>query len=148
MEDVGKVGFVQMKATAALAVLQELVKEDRLSPETGMRDDSAYARFECDGRWGVVWTPGDRWFAVETDREYSTTHFEEGAQESDIREVLAEQVAIARSYVLGDYAESRSRFLKVPELIVSIRGQNITLTLQIGASFRRLFRGARSSRDV
>ncbi|MFK3676208.1 hypothetical protein ACI2IP_00670 [Microbacterium sp. NPDC090218] len=111
---------------------------ENLHVETGVRDGAAYLRIASNERWSVVYTPGDRWFSVETDQGFSANHFEEDVSVSDVIEILDHQIAIACSYVGGEYEMAKSRFLGVPEIVIRIGETTTVLTLSPLGAVRRI----------
>lgn len=141
-QDVESLGWLEMKKSEAADIFRSLLREgaDR-SEEVGVRDGNAYLRVTANGRWAVAFTPGERWFAVETDLGYSWSRFDEDATQSDISRTIAFCVEVARAYADGRYEKKISRLLRIPELAISTEEGVAVLTLAMTDMIRHVLGG-------
>ncbi|WEK61564.1 MAG: hypothetical protein P0Y60_02020 [Candidatus Microbacterium colombiense] len=105
-----------------------------------VRGDRAHFRAELNGRWALAQTPGERWFAVDTDQGFSWNRFDEDASASEINMYLDTLVDVARAYVEGRYSLARSPALRAPELQIVTENETAVLTLGLPDLIRRFFR--------
>lgn len=136
----------KVKAQESLRLLGRSFPEDAV--EVGIRKDCAYLKIDGDERWSVAWTPGDRWFSVDTDAGYSLNYFDEGAPDREVLGILRFHVDVAAAYVRGDYVTKCSRILRVPELHIIVEGGSAVLTMSLCASLRYALRRARACSEV
>lgn len=138
-------GQMEMKDSEAAGIFRALRKEGTAAAEeVGVRDGNAYLRVSGNGRWAVAFTPGERWFAVETDLGYSWNRFDEDLSLSDISNTIAFSVDVARAYVDGRYEKKISRIFRIPELIVSAEEGVAFLTRSTRDAISQILRGARN----
>lgn len=78
---VGELGETEMRTSEALAVLASMRPEvDNIEIELGQRGNTAYLQVSSrkdPTRWAAVWTPGDAWFSLDVDGDFSYNYFEE-----------------------------------------------------------------------
>jgi hypothetical protein len=125
-----------MNVANAETVLRELaapVKGAHL--DVGIRGraprDSAYLKLTSNAdpeEYAVVWTPGDRWFALEVAGRFSHNRFDEGLDDQEVREVLQRYVRAAVAYISGHRSTGRSRWLRRP--FVTVHTEDGTLKLR------------------
>lgn len=124
----------KIKVQEALSILGQNISGGAV--EVGIRDDCAFLKIESASRWSVIWTPGDRWFSVDTDLGYSLNYFDEGLSDSDAVDVLRFHVGVGAAYVQGAWSSKKSKILRVPELHIKVDGQVAILTMSLAAAVR------------
>lgn len=130
-----------MKLSDARALLESLSRDDTDVREiVKIRDGVASLHITSVERQCVIKTPGERWFALDTELGYSHTIFDEDASDEDVAAAVALLVEAGRAYVRGEYEVSRSRVLGTPEVSVTTRSGPMLLTLSVADTVRHLFR--------
>ncbi|MFK4806209.1 hypothetical protein ACI3KX_10095 [Microbacterium sp. ZW CA_36] len=129
-----------MDVTGALDLLSLMRPANvELSAETGLRHDAAYLRIwqpARPDRWGVVCTPGDRWFALQVDGGFSLDHFEEDTDDEDVRRLLSNYVDLAVTYVRGDITAAKTGPLRSPRVTLPTNNGPVDLRMSVLAGFR------------
>jgi hypothetical protein len=130
-------GEMAMKVGEVEELLANLRPVDpRITCEMGRRDDTAFLRLEVHApdRWAVVWTPGDRWFALDTDKRLSDNIFDEGISDDDANKILTLHVAAATAYVRGSYQTRISRIFRFPIFVIPVGDEEVVLRQSLRAS--------------
>jgi hypothetical protein len=111
--------------------------------QVGVKNGAAFWKIASKadpGDYAVVWTPGDRWFALDVRGGFSFTHFEEEATEENVSLLLLNLTQAARAYVEGRRQNFRSRLWKIPRIRVDSADKPIDLRLSPLAAVGRALR--------
>lgn len=112
---------------------------DEVDSEVGIRNGAAYLHLKQTARpdrWAVIWSPGDRWFALDIDGGFSLNHFEEEMADDDAKRLLEKYVAIGLTYILGDSIPTSTGRFRPRILRVSTEDGDIELTQSVGAALK------------
>lgn len=71
------------------------------------------------GTYAVVWSPGDRWFNLDSSARFGTFELGEGFDDQTVTHILANYLDAAVEIVLGRAAQGASRILRRPVLTVT-----------------------------
>lgn len=135
-----------MDIDGARALLESLKPDaPRYVSEVGVKGDAAYLHVVGQAypeRWGVVSSPGDRWFSVEIDGGFSLDHFEEETSDIDAAALLQAYVEIALAYLDNGAKHDRKRSV-FPVARVATGSGVVELRRSLAANLRHLMRGRR-----
>lgn len=67
----------------------------------------------------VVWTPGDRWFNLDSSRGFGAFEIGEGLDDETVTQLLANYLDAATELVCGRATEAKSRIFRRPFLTVN-----------------------------
>jgi hypothetical protein len=112
---------------------------DGVDADIGIRDGAAYLQMKKTGRpdrWAVIWSPGDRWFALDVDGGFSLNHFDEELPDDEVRSLLEKYVEIGLAYVLGVSVPTSAGRFKARVLRVTTEDGDFDLRLNVGAALK------------
>lgn len=135
------------RVEAALRALRP--RHEGVSADPGIRDGAAFLRMgrtTAPERWAVVWTPGDRWLALDVDGGFSLNHFEEGIADDQFEQRLEQYVDVGLAYVIGDMAPTSPGLFKARMLRVTTNYGHFDLTQSVAAAVKDAFGVGRSRR--
>ena len=136
-------GWNKMKQNDVIETLEHLVSVEEAALERSLGVERGAVVLEVSSteprRAARVVTPGDRFFFVEIDGNFSHNQFEEDLSDDDVREILRAYYRVAVFYVLNGARASGGRV--APTRIVSVDGVEYTLTSTIKSMLRRLLSG-------
>lgn len=115
----------------------------RRTSEAGIRDGAGFLLLRKAGhsnRWAVVTTPGDRWFSVEVDGNFSMEHFEEETADEDVERILTDFMSVAAAYLETLPAPAARGFLRSPVVRVETPSGPRVLRRSLVGHFRHEFR--------
>lgn len=137
-----------MDTPGVLVLMNSLVPSTSgSSSEVGVRDGAAFWKISSDvdaSDYAVVWTPGDRWFAVDVAGGFSYTYFEEDATDEDVVKVLDKLTEGARAYIEGHRSTHFSRVWKLPTIRVETRDGSMELRLSLVGAVKRALQPRRA----
>jgi len=93
-----------MDVTKTLELFNSKVRPAELSTsEIGVRDGAAFWKvspLDDPDEYAVVWTPGDRWFALDVSGGYSYDYFEEDIPDDEAEVLIDKLMQGSRAYEL------------------------------------------------
>ena len=129
-----------MELSIVEAVLRSLrPNSDEVDSEVGTRNGAAYLHLKQTARpdrSAVIWSPGDRWFALDVDGRFSLNHFEEVMADDDAQRLLEKYVIVGLTYILGDSIPTSDGRFRPRVLRVSTEEGDIELTQGVGAALK------------
>ncbi len=133
-----------MRTVDALSMLKSLRPDSAdIEAEFGTRRDAAYLRIQSrdePGRWAVISTPGDRWFSLEVDGQFSLDHFEEDTPDDEALRVLNEYLRLAIEYLHGGGTAKRIGWFRASALALPSNGDEVILRRSAVSELRNLVR--------
>lgn len=124
-------GELELRTAEALAILQAARPQIAgVSSEVGTQADVAYLRLskgDSPHRWGVVSSPGDRWFSLEVDGGFSNNFFQEDTPDDEARQILVRLVGFAVEYILHEPTPARRGRLGVYSIELSTSEGKLSL---------------------
>ena len=129
-----------MELSVVEAVLHSLrPNSDQVDSKVATRNGAAYLHLRQTAkpdRWAVIWSPGDRWFALDVDGGFSLNHFEEEMADDDAQRLLEKYVAIGMTYILGDSIPTSAGRFRPHVLRVVTEDGDIELIQSVGAALK------------
>lgn len=134
LEDLGKMG---MKLQDVEHFFAEVAQRSPFDADAGINEGRAYLRIASDdGRWAVVNTPGDGWFALDVEHGFSLDHFEEETAADDVIHLLEKYIRVAEAYVGGEAVEESTRRGYVRAIRVETIDGEFRLRRSLAADFK------------
>jgi hypothetical protein len=124
-------------------------QHEGVDTDLGIRKGAAFLRMRrtaAPERWAVVWTPGDRWFALDVDGGFSLNRFDEEITDGELQQLLERYVDVGLAYVLGDMAPTSAGLFRARVLRGTTDDGHFDLTQSVAAAVKDAFRVGRSRR--
>lgn len=93
------------------------------STVTTTKSGTAYLRLDdSSGRWAIVESPGDEWFALDVDGGFSLNHFEYETSDDETEQILRTYIDLAVAYMSHEERRTATRWLRRPRIVISTGG--------------------------
>lgn len=112
---------------------------DGVDAEVGTRKGAGYLHMTKTARperWAVIWSPGDRWFALDVDGGFSLNHFDEELPDDEMRRLLEKYVDVGLTYVHGDSVPTSGGHFRPRVLRVTTEDGDFELRLSVAAALK------------
>lgn len=133
-----------MREQEALEVLESLKPDvPDVLVTTGVKGTRAFLLLKnthATQRWAVIYTPGDRYFSVDTNTPYSRDYVDEGVPDDEVRDILERFTRIGVAYVRGAGEVVRVGFFKTPVLVVQVGDKREELRLSVFGTIASIFK--------
>lgn len=128
-------------------LLRELAPREAGTESTiGRTGDIATLRMTSinnDERSVLIESPGDWWISVSTEAGFARVHADQGLEAQETQDILATYIQIGLAYLRQGGEVQRTRWLRLPNLVVNLRGENVTLERPVATNVASLLTNRR-----